>query len=183
MKPIYTHLSGALALTLAIAACVPAPAPTPTPEPVATPAPRPAPAPAPPPPVVYDNWMDVPKSPGDWSYGATTTGSQALFGESASEARFALACSAGTRQVTLTRFGTATTMPSAIIIRTESVTRALAAQPSGDRASASASLAARDPLLDAIALTKGRFAVEAAGLPTLYLPAWGEVSHVIEDCR
>lgn len=127
--------------------------------------------------------MDVPKSPGDWSYGATTTGSQARFGEGASEARFALGCSASTRQLTLTRFGTAAAAPSALIIRTEAATRSLSAQPSTDRASVSAVLAARDPLLDAMALTKGRFAVEAAGLPTLYLPAWGEVTRVIEDCR
>ena len=46
-----------------------------------------------------------------------------------------------------------------------------------------AGLPARDPLLDAMAFSKGRFAVEVAGLPTLYLPSWIEVSRVIEDCR
>ena len=44
-------------------------------------------------------------------------------------------------------------------------------------------LSARDPLLDAIAFSRGRFALEAAGLETLYLPAWPELSRVIEDCR
>lgn len=44
-------------------------------------------------------------------------------------------------------------------------------------------LAARDSLLDAIAFSRGRFAVETAGLPTLYLPSWPEISRVIEDCR
>ena len=44
-------------------------------------------------------------------------------------------------------------------------------------------LAPDDPLLDAMAITKGRFAVAAPGEPTLYLPAWAEVSRVIEDCR
>jgi hypothetical protein len=44
-------------------------------------------------------------------------------------------------------------------------------------------LTARDPLLDAMAFSRGRFALEAAGLETLYLPAWPELSRVIEDCR
>jgi hypothetical protein len=46
-----------------------------------------------------------------------------------------------------------------------------------------AQLAARDPLLDAMAFSKGRFAVDVPGLPPLYLPAWPEVTRVIEDCR
>ncbi|MEL6878174.1 MAG: hypothetical protein AAGL68_08770 [Pseudomonadota bacterium] len=46
-----------------------------------------------------------------------------------------------------------------------------------------AELDANDPLLDAMAITKGRIAVETAGMPTLYLPAWAEVTRVIEDCR
>ncbi|MDG2003332.1 MAG: hypothetical protein P8J20_08375 [Novosphingobium sp.] len=44
-------------------------------------------------------------------------------------------------------------------------------------------LPASDPLLDAMAFSRGRFAVETAGLPTLYVPSWPEVSRVIEDCR
>ena len=44
-------------------------------------------------------------------------------------------------------------------------------------------LTARDPLLDAMAFSRGRFAVEAAGMATLYVPSWPEVSRVIEDCR
>jgi hypothetical protein len=44
-------------------------------------------------------------------------------------------------------------------------------------------LPARDGLLDAMAFSRGRFAVETAGLPTLYVPSWTEVSRVIEDCR
>jgi hypothetical protein len=46
-----------------------------------------------------------------------------------------------------------------------------------------AELAASDPLLDAMAFTKGRFAVETAGQETLYVPAYPEISRVIEDCR
>ena len=40
-----------------------------------------------------------------------------------------------------------------------------------------------DPLLDAMAFSRGRFMVEARGWMPLYLPAWPEVARVIEDCR
>jgi hypothetical protein len=45
------------------------------------------------------------------------------------------------------------------------------------------SLVTRDPLLDAIAFSRGRFMVEVPGTATLYLPAWPEVARVVEDCR
>ena len=38
-------------------------------------------------------------------------------------------------------------------------------------------------LLDAMAFSRGRFAIDVNGLPSLYLPAWPEVGRVIEDCR
>ncbi len=44
-------------------------------------------------------------------------------------------------------------------------------------------IAARDPILDAMAFSRGRFAIETMGLPTLYVPSWSEVSRVVEDCR
>ncbi len=43
--------------------------------------------------------------------------------------------------------------------------------------------ATNDAMLDQIAYSRGRFMVDVAGLELLYLPAWGEVSRVIEDCR
>jgi hypothetical protein len=43
--------------------------------------------------------------------------------------------------------------------------------------------AAGDGALDQIAFSRGRFAVEAPGLASLIVPAWPEVTRVIEDCR
>ena len=72
----------------------------------------------------------------------------------------------------------------AIARRTETTDRTLAATPAArELQSLTATLAANDPLLDAMAVTRGRFAVETPGLSTLYLPPWAEVSRVIEDCR
>jgi len=45
------------------------------------------------------------------------------------------------------------------------------------------SLSASDPLLDAMAFSRGRFAVQVTGAQALYIPSWTEVSRVIEDCR
>ena len=44
-------------------------------------------------------------------------------------------------------------------------------------------IATSDSLLDALAFSRGRFALETAGQETLYLPAWPEISRVVEDCR
>jgi hypothetical protein len=48
---------------------------------------------------------------------------------------------------------------------------------------ATAEIAAADPILDAIAFSRGRFAVNAAGVPSLVLPPWADVARVVEDCR
>jgi hypothetical protein len=69
-------------------------------------------------------------------------------------------------------------------IRTEMGDRLLDAVPSGGQMpTLVASLSANDPFLEAIAFSKGRFAVEVQGLDPLYLPAWPEVTRVIEECR
>lgn len=73
-------------------------------------------------------------------------------------------------------------MPMTVITTSDS--RSLSAEPvAGALPTLVARFAARDPLLDAMAFSRGRFAVEVNGLPTLYLPAWAEIGRVIEDCR
>lgn len=69
-------------------------------------------------------------------------------------------------------------------ITTETVSRTLDAQTlRTNHLLLTAELDPRDSLLDAMAITKGRFAVEVEDESTLYLPAWVEISRVIEDCR
>ncbi len=96
---------------------------------------------------------------------------------------FAIACNRTARSVTLIRSGTsAVSLPMSIATTGE--IRALSAEPAPQgRAQLLATLAIQDPLLDAMAFSRGRFAVEVNGLPTLYLPAWAEVGRVVEDCR
>lgn len=179
------HLRAALpfAAVAALAGCVPPPASPPTPSPTPAPAPQPTVAPPQIPTPTYDNWMDAPQTPGDWHYEVTPTGGVARFGPSQSEARFSMVCDRTRGTVSLVRAGSAP-VAVAMRIRAEAGDRTLDAVPSGGQPpSLVATLPANDPFLDWMAFSKGRFAVEVHGLDTLYVPAWPEVSRVIEDCR
>ena len=52
-----------------------------------------------------------------------------------------------------------------------------------DRRGSRAELAAFDPLLDAIASSRGRIGFSTSGLAALVVPPWADVGRVIEDCR
>lgn len=185
MKATYFHAAGAIALTFGIAACVPASAPPAPPPPVAQPTPTPAPPPPPPPVVqepVYDSYLDAPQTPGTWTYVAEPGETLAIYGTSPRDPVFLMRCAGG--QIGLARVTASTSAASrAMSVTAETVNRQLQASPVAGRAIVAATLSPRDPLLDAMAITKGRFAVGVEGERTLYLPAWVEVSRVIEDCR
>lgn len=185
------RLSATLLTAVALAACVPAaqhPAPTPAPAPVLTrspaPAPASAPAPLPAPPPIQDNWMDAPRSPGNWFYKKVGAISLAAYGASDTNFGFVMRCDPATRIISVGRVS-AQTQPRPMRIRTETTDRLLTAQPRQGSIETllAADLSASDSLLDAMAISKGRFAVETAGEPTLYVPSWPEVTRIIEDCR
>jgi len=135
--------------------------------------PVPAPAPA--------DFSYSPVSPGSWSYRAVAGGSEASFVDGTGSASMLIACGKVTRLVTLSRISS---VPAASLsIWTSSATRNLASrfdQPSGR---VIAQLGAMDSLLDAMALSRGRFAVSMPGMTALVLPVGAEVDHVVEDCR
>jgi hypothetical protein len=126
--------------------------------------------------------MDVPQTPGDWFYSRTASGSAARFGAPQSEGQFAILCTPGSRTIALVRNG-AFAADAPLSLRFETATRPLAGTRSASEGGMRAVLAPADPLLDAMAFSKGRFAVEVAGAAPLYLPSWTEVTRVIEDCR
>lgn len=167
---------------LALGGCVPA---TPEPAPPAPPPPAPPPVAAPLPAPTYQSWMDVPATPGDWRYRAMPGGTRASFGTGGTPL-FEMACEPPGR-IVLIRAGAgvggggASSAGTTMEVLTETASRALPAASA--EGGVSAQVSARDPLLDAMAFSKGRFAIRTAGLPTLYLPAWPEVTRVIEDCR
>lgn len=173
-------LSGALALMVTACApptVVPQRAPPPAPQRAPTPAPAPVTPPAPAPRTSQD-WRDAPQTVGNWSQ----QGGTARFGPGEATL-FALVCNRAGRTVSLVRTGASTvSLPMTIV--TTSDTRPLSADPAPQgQPQLIATLAANDALLDSMAFSRGRFAVEVNGLPTLYLPAWAEVGRVIEDCR
>jgi hypothetical protein len=170
---------------IALAACVPpAPEPTPAPAPAPTPAPTPTPTPTPPPPPFAGAWIDAPQTPGDWFYAAVPPYTYAAFGPAATQPIAAIRCDRANGLVSIGRTSAAT-VSQPMTIRTETVARAFSAQPRQGSVETllAIDLPARDPLLDAIAFSRGRFMLDVAGEAPLYLPAWPEISRVIDDCR
>lgn len=127
-------------------------------------------------------WIDAPATLGDWQYSAANGSSFAMFGEPGGAIEFMFRCDLAPKKMSIARAGSAAS--SNMKILTETAERALTASPvSSPSPLLVAEISAQDPLLDAMALSYGRFAVEASGQPTLYLPSWAEISRVIEDCR
>ncbi|MEO5598818.1 MAG: hypothetical protein ABIQ66_09375 [Novosphingobium sp.] len=163
-----------------LAGCASPPPPAP-PAPLPPP-PRPRPAPAP---VVKGpaDWRDAAATAGDWRWRQEGGLSVARFGDTMGGSGLTLVCNPAVHTITLVRAGAATgTEP--ITVTTTSQKRVLSGVSQlGEPPALSATIAANDPLLDAMAFSRGRFMVEAPGFATLYLPSWPEVSRVIEDCR
>lgn len=172
------RILSALAVVLLVSACVSEPAPRPVPRPVAV-VTRPPPRPAAPP--VSADWRDWPITPGDWVYRRDAEGSIALFGATGSDALLTLRCDRTRGMLYLSRAGTAL---APLVLRTSTLARTLAVQPTGATpAYVATALAPSDGLLDALAFSRGRFIVEQAGGATLVVPAWAEMPRVTEDCR
>lgn len=128
--------------------------------------------------------MDAPRTPGDWTYSDSGAFSYAAYGINPSHTQFGMRCDKARHIVSLGRT-TGSTGPLPMKVLTETITRLFTATPlqTVDEHIVRAELPAADSFLDAMALSKGRFAVEVAGEPTLYIPSWPEVTRVIEDCR
>jgi hypothetical protein len=171
------HFLAAGLLAVSLASCAPR-----RPEPAPLP-PTPPPAPPPPPQIIAPPplaWQDAPLSPGDWTYREEGGRSSATYG-SGGGTQFVLRCDAN-RSVTLARTGVPGMQASSIVVRTSFGERRLPATVA-HLTDAVASLAGSDALLDEMAFSRGRFAVEVAGAPLLILPTWPEIARVAEDCR
>jgi hypothetical protein len=169
---------------LAVASCA-APRPVGKPEAVTQAAEtRPAPIqPNAPPPLVQPtgHWTDWPAAPGSWVYRRDDRGSIALYGVPGRDALVTLRCDKGRGRIFLSRAGDAS---GAITVRTSSVSKTVPVQPTGGQPSYVASeMLTTDPLLDAMAYSRGRIALEVSGLLNIAIPVWSEIGRVTEDCR
>ena len=118
---------------------------------------------------------------GSWRYRAVAGGSEATFVDTTGTARMAISCGRVTRLVTLSRISAAPA--SSLSLWTSSATRNLGATFDQRSRRVIAQVSSNDALLDAIAFSRGRFALSMPGFPALVLPAGPEIAHVVEDCR
>ncbi|WP_339822858.1 hypothetical protein [uncultured Parasphingorhabdus sp.] len=166
-------------LLLALASCSTAP-----PEPA--PAPQPTKPVAAAPPVLTQpkgEWIDWPITPGSWVYRSDNRGSLALFGETGRDAVFIIRCDKSRRQLFLSRSGSVG-KGAKMVLRTSAGLQSYPASNSGGTPHyAAISVASGDIMMDRIAYSRGRFAVETTGLQSLAIPVWPEFSRVVEDCR
>ena len=118
---------------------------------------------------------------GMWTYQTVPGGSAARFVDATGSTRFALECSKATRRVTISR--NSNVAAPGLFIWTTDASRSVGARFDAAAMRVALELGARDPLLDAIAFSRGRIAVVMTGAEPLVMPAWPEAARTIEDCR
>jgi len=167
-------------LTLSLGACATPRQPAPTPPPPRPFVPPGLPEPLPPKPPA--DWRDAPASPGNWYWRKDGNQSVAFYGDPKmpSYGGLWLVCDPAARKVEI-RFTSPKLNETVMTVATTSTQRTLKASRSG--AEVVAVVAASDPLLDAMAFSRGRFMVTVLHDMPRYVPAWPEISRVVEDCR
>ena len=118
---------------------------------------------------------------GSWAYASVADGSEATFRDASARPQLVIHCTRAARQVTIAK--PATGAAPFLLIWTTSASRNLPASFNPMTARLSATVAANDPILDDLAFSRGRVGVTVSGVAPLVLPAWAELSRVIEDCR
>ena len=116
--------------------------------------------------ITFESGKSLPLAAGQWTYVATASGGEARFAS-----HLSLLCDKPTRTVTITRPGAPV---AALTVVTDTQTRSI--PPNGR-------LSAYDPLLDAMAFSRGRYLVSGGNYAVLAIPSWPEAARAIEDCR
>lgn len=117
------------------------------------------------------DWRTRPLTAGFWTWRGSAEASEAIFSDSRGP-QLVLRCTRATRRVTFSRTGGAP--GTAIRVATTSSQRQL---PPGNM------VLATDHLLDAIAFSRGRLWVDAAGTMPLVMRSAPEPARAVEDCR
>ena len=177
-----THVLASAAILLT-SACA-APPPVSKPPIASTPTPVQKPAPAPTRPAIQQpagHWTDWTIAAGAWVYRRDDRGSIALYGTPGADALVTLRCDNARARLFLSR---ASDVGGTMTVRTSSTSKAITVQPTGGKpAYAASEIGVSDPLLDAIAFSRGRIALELSGAQNIAIPVWSEIGRVVEDCR
>ena len=169
-------------LAVSIAALASCSAPPPAAPPQSAPAPKPVVVRPALPQTQVGDWTDWQLAPGDWVYRRDERGSIALFGPVGQNATLTLRCDRTRGRIYLAREGAGTA--GRMTVRTSSTLKEFAASPTGATPAYIASeILPTDPILDAMALSRGRIAIETAGHTPIAIPSWAEITRVVEDCR
>ena len=123
----------------------------------------------------------APVAAGTWTYQALPGGSEARFVDSTNIARLMIRCTRMSRQVNISH--TSAIAAASMVVWTSSASRTVAVRFEPNAMRVTADFSAFDPLLDAIAFSRGRLAVMIAGGVPMVVPAWPEAARTIEDCR
>ncbi|GAB5488935.1 MAG: hypothetical protein Pars2KO_25050 [Parasphingorhabdus sp.] len=122
-------------------------------------------------------------APGDWIYRTDERGSLALFGMPNSDAKLLIRCDQNQKRIFVSQAGSVSNGAS-MTLRASSGLQTFPARSSGGAAPyAAVSMAPDEYMLDRIAFSRGRFAVQTTGLTSLAIPIWPEFTRVVEDCR
>jgi hypothetical protein len=118
---------------------------------------------------------------GAWSYAPAADGSEAVFDNASGYPQLWVHCTRSTRRVSIAR--SANAAAPLLNVWTSSGTGSIASSFDPATGRLRIDLANWDPLLDAIATSRGRIGFSVGTEPALVVPAWAEVARVIEDCR
>ena len=130
------------------------------------------------PPAATDFTYAIPLA-GNWTYAAT--GGEATFLNASAMPQLTIRCDRMTRRVSVSK--PASVAVPFLNVWTGTLARNVPASFNPATQRVTIQLTAYDPLLDALAFSRGRIAVYVSGSPALVAPAWPEIARVIEDCR
>ena len=118
---------------------------------------------------------------GSWTYAPAADGSEAVFTNATGTPQLWVHCTRSNRRVSISK-SAAAAAPS-VSVWTSSLAKSVASSFAPALGRLTIDLANFDPLLDAIASSRGRVGYTVGTQPPLVVPSWAEPARVIEDCR
>ena len=118
---------------------------------------------------------------GAWAYTATGDGSEATFTNGSAAVQLTVHCTRATRRISIAKAAIAAA--PLLNVWTSSLTRSVPSAFNPATGKLTIDLTNYDPLLDALATSRGHVGFSVGSEPALVVPAWAEAARVIEDCR